>query len=98
MRRCGSSAPAPCSRSRDFLLSRTPSGFSLVVRFPYALRLADGTDAGEAEYADTNVQAGDMIRVDGNRKMHVLAVIPLEVATEFVDDAIYGVLEVEPAP
>ena len=35
--------------------------------FKYALRFPDGNDAGEAEYPDGSVQAGDEIRVDGNR-------------------------------
>jgi hypothetical protein len=66
------------------------------VGFRYTLRLVDGTDAGEGEYADTSVEAGDVIRVDGNRRMRVLAIVPVELAGEFVDGPIYGVLEVEP--
>ena len=64
--------------------------------FLYTLRLSDGSDAGEVEYPDGGVQAGDEIRVSGNRKMRVLSVIPTEVAGEFVDGATYAVLEVEP--
>jgi hypothetical protein len=66
--------------------------------FRYQLRLSDhGEDAGEAQFADGGVQAGDEIIVSGNREMRVLAVIPVELAAEFVDSPIYGVLEVEPA-
>jgi hypothetical protein len=67
------------------------------VGFRYALRLADGTDAGEVEYPDGSVQAGDVIRADGNQKLRVLAVVPVELAAEFVDGAVYGALVVEPA-
>lgn len=65
--------------------------------FRYQLRLADGEDAGEVQFADGGVQAGDEIRVSGNRQMRVLAVIPVELASEFVDGPVYAVLEVEPA-
>jgi len=67
------------------------------VGFPYALRLSDGTDAGEAEYA-YQPQAGDTVHVDGNQRMRVRAVVPVLVIEEFVDRPLYGVLEVEPAP
>jgi hypothetical protein len=66
------------------------------VGFRYTLRLADGTDAGEVEYADTTIATGDVIRVDGNHKMLVRAVVPIEWSAEFVDGAVCGVLEVEP--
>lgn len=62
--------------------------------FHFQLRWADGFDAGEASYA-YQPQAGDEIHADGNRKLRVLAVIPVELAGEF-DEASYGVLEVEP--
>ena len=65
--------------------------------FRYTLRLPDGTDAGEVEYPDASVQAGDVIRVDGNQKMRVLAAVPVELAAEFVDGATYGARVVEPA-
>ena len=39
---------------------------------------------------------GDEIIVSGNREMRVLSVIPLQLAGEFVDRPVYGVLEVEP--
>jgi hypothetical protein len=65
------------------------------VGFLYALRLSDGSDAGEASYA-YGVNPGDEIRVEGNQRMRVLSVIPAELAAEFVDGAVYAVLEVEP--
>jgi hypothetical protein len=39
------------------------------VGFRYALRWADGDDAGTAEYPDDAIQAGDEIRIDGNSSM-----------------------------
>ena len=42
--------------------------------------------------------AGDEIRIDGNQVVRVRAVIQVELAEEFVDGALYGVLEVEPVP
>ena len=65
--------------------------------FRYALRWADGDDAGTAEYPDDGIQAGDEIRIDGNQLVRVRAVIPVELAAEFVDGALYGTLEIEPA-
>jgi hypothetical protein len=61
----------------------------------FALRLSDGTDAGEAEYG-YQPAAGDVIRIEGNVRMRVLAVVPAAVIEEFVDRPLYGVLEVEP--
>jgi hypothetical protein len=66
------------------------------VSFRYTLRLSDGSDAGEYETADQSVQPGDEIRTDGNRRLRVLAVIPVAVISEFVDRPMYGALEVEP--
>jgi hypothetical protein len=64
--------------------------------FDYALRLADGDDAGEWETSDAGIQPGDEIRADGNRLLRVRAVIAVETIGEFVDGAASGVLEVEP--
>ena len=55
--------------------------------FRYQLRWADGDDAGEAEYPDGGIEAGDEIRINGNRLVRVRAVIPVELAAEFVDGA-----------
>jgi hypothetical protein len=65
------------------------------VGFLYRLTYPDGSDAGTAEYA-YGVNPGDEIRIEGNRRMRVLSVIPSELAAEFVDGAAYAVLEVEP--
>jgi hypothetical protein len=62
----------------------------------YRLTYTDGDDAGEVEYPDGGVQAGDEIRIEGNRRMRVRSVIPVERAGEFVDGAAYAVLEIEP--
>jgi hypothetical protein len=64
--------------------------------FVYALRLADGDDAGEYETGDAGIQPGDEIRANGNRLMRVRAVIPAAKIGEFVDGVEFGVLEVEP--
>jgi hypothetical protein len=54
----------------------------------------DGDDVGEAEYSyQPNV--GDEIYADGNRRLRVLAYVPLKRIEEFVDRPLYGVLEVE---
>jgi hypothetical protein len=42
------------------------------------------------------LQPGDEIRADGNRRLRVLAVIPVAVISEVVDRPLYGALEVEP--
>jgi hypothetical protein len=63
--------------------------------FRYTLRLADGSDAGEVVLGQSP-NPGDVIRISGNRLMLVRAVIPLERVEEFVDQPIYGALEVEP--
>jgi hypothetical protein len=65
--------------------------------FKYALVLADGEDAGEAEYG-YQLRPGDEIYLDDTRRARVTAVIPVERAAEFVDDATYGLLEIEPLP
>jgi hypothetical protein len=64
--------------------------------FKYTLRLPDGDDAGEAEFG-YQPQAGDEIRINGNQRVRVTAVIPVELAAEFVDGAVYSTLEIEPA-
>jgi hypothetical protein len=63
--------------------------------YRYALRLRDGTDAGEAEYG-FQPQPGDEIYVDGAKRVRVRAAVPVETVGEFVDGALYGVLEIEP--
>jgi hypothetical protein len=61
----------------------------------YTVRFADGDDAGEAEFG-YQPQAGDEVRIDGNRLVRVRAVVPVEKVAEFVDRPRYGLLEVEP--
>ena len=63
--------------------------------FRYTLRLDDGGDAGEVELNQT-ANAGEEIRISGNRRMLVRVVVPTERLAEFVDRPIYGILEVEP--
>ena len=64
--------------------------------FRYALRLPDGSDAGEWETSSPGVRPDDEIRVAGNRRMVVRRVVPRERIEEFVDRPLYGLLEVEP--
>lgn len=63
--------------------------------FRFQLRDALGGDLGEAEYA-YQPRVGDLIHVDGNRRMRVTAFIPAERIAEFVAGPIYGILEIEP--
>lgn len=62
--------------------------------FRYQLRAADGSDLGEVEQAYQPV-VGDTIRVDGNRRMLVTAVVPIERMQEHVTRPLYGMLEIE---
>ena len=62
--------------------------------FRYVLRLSDGSDAGEVELAQP-ANAGEEIRVSGNRRMLIRAAVPVERVEEFVDRPLYGFLEVE---
>jgi hypothetical protein len=62
--------------------------------FRYMLRLEDGSDAGEVELG-LPANVGEEIRVTGNVRARVLAVVPVEVVEEFVDRPFYGFLEVE---
>jgi hypothetical protein len=63
--------------------------------FRYQLCKPDGEVFSEAE-CGYEPSAGDEAYVCGNRRMRVLAVVPLELAGEFVDKPLYGMLEVEP--
>ena len=63
--------------------------------FRYALRLSDGSDAGEVELAQP-ASVGEEIRVAGNQRMLIRAAVPVERVEEFVDRPLYGFLEVEP--
>jgi hypothetical protein len=64
------------------------------VGFRFRLCSADGEVLGETVY-DCQPDPGDEVIVDGNR-MRVRAVIRVELAGEFVDGPLYGLLEVEP--
>ena len=63
--------------------------------FLYTLRLADGDDAGTFDSTSSSWSVGDTLIADGNRRYKVTAIVPLEKIAEFVDDATYGLLEVE---
>jgi hypothetical protein len=45
--------------------------------FRYKLHWADGSEAGEAEYAIT-IKAGELIWIRGNRQVRVLDLVPVE--------------------
>ncbi len=62
--------------------------------FRYMLRLEDGFDAGEVEL-EQPANVGEELRVTGNVKACIRAVVPVEIVEEFVDRPIYGFLEVE---
>ena len=62
--------------------------------FRYMLRLEDGSDAGEVEL-EQPANVGEEIRVTGNVRARVRAVVPVEIVEEFVDRPLYGFLEVE---
>jgi hypothetical protein len=64
--------------------------------FRFELRLPDGDDAGSIETNEQNWQTGDTVIAHGNVRYRVVSVIPVGLVEEFVDDALYGVLEVEP--
>jgi hypothetical protein len=57
---------------------------------------ADATTRADPR-SERGVQPGDEIRAAGNRRMRLRSVIPTELAGEFVDGAVYAVLEIEPA-
>lgn len=63
----------------------------------YRLVDQDGNDLGNAEYLPPPVKAGDTIYVNGNQPHHVTAVLNVERAGEFVDDATHTVLQITPA-
>ncbi len=58
--------------------------------------VADGEVLGGFETAVPNWSAGDELIAAGNVHYKVVSVIPAELASEFVDEPLYGVLEVEP--
>jgi hypothetical protein len=64
------------------------------VGFRFRVCSADGDVLGETEYG-YQPDPGDEVIVDGN-PMRVRAVIRVELAGEFVDRPLYGLLEVEP--
>ena len=60
--------------------------------FRYKLHWADGSEAGEAEYA-VNIKPGELIWIRGNRQVRVVDVAPVEDGeSEYV-----GLLKVVPA-
>ena len=64
--------------------------------FKYQLATPDGDIFVETEFSYMP-RPGEAIIVNSNRHMRVVSVIPVELASEFVDKPIYGVLEVNPS-
>lgn len=66
--------------------------------FKYTLATSDGELFGEGEWA-FQPRAGDVLHIEGNRRIRVVSAAPREKIGEFVDgDGGYGLLEVEPVP
>jgi hypothetical protein len=65
------------------------------VAFKFELVSSDGDTVGSIETNEGNWQPGDAVYAHGGRRYRVTAVIPLERVAEFVDEPLYGVLEVE---
>ena len=66
-----------------------------IPRFGFRLVSSDGDTVGTVDSAVSRWQAGDIVIVDGDH-YQVRSVIQLERMAEFVDEPLYGVLEVEP--
>jgi len=64
--------------------------------FKFELLSSDGDNLGSFESAVPNWQPGDTVIAAGNVHYRVVSVIPLERISEFVDEPLNGVLEVEP--
>jgi hypothetical protein len=68
-----------------------------LIPYRYRLRTPDGDNVGEIELGQP-ASAGEEIRVSGNRRMRIRAVVPTERIQEFVDGPHHdgGSLVVEP--
>ena len=64
--------------------------------FRFAVTSPDGHIFETFESAVPNWDVGDTVRLAGDRPFRDTATIAVETMSEFVDDAVYGVLEVEP--
>ena len=64
--------------------------------FRFAVTSRDGDIFETFESAVPNWDVGDTVRLAGNRPFRVTATIAVETMSEFVDEPLYGVLEVEP--
>ncbi len=63
--------------------------------FRYQLATQDGDVFEQAEYAYEPL-VGDVVRLAGRRPMRVTGYVRAERFAEFVDQAVYGLLELEP--
>jgi hypothetical protein len=64
--------------------------------FKLELVSPDGDNLGSIESNEGTWQPGDELRAHGNVRYRVTAVTPHERISEFVDEPMNGVLEVEP--
>jgi hypothetical protein len=64
--------------------------------YTFQLISTDGEILETFETAEQRWQTGDTVIAHGNRRYHVVSVIPVERVSEFVDEPAGGVLEVEP--
>ena len=61
----------------------------------FTLVNTDGEILESVEVAENRWQTGDVVYASGARRFRVVSVIPVERLSEFVDEPIGGVLEVE---
>ena len=64
--------------------------------FKFAVVSRDGDVFETFESAVPNWDIGDTVILDPNHRYRVTATLPVERMAEFVDEPLYGVLEVEP--
>ena len=69
---------------------------SVAVTHLFRLVSAEGDTLGSLELAVPDRQPGDTVTAADDVQYRVRSVIPLERIAEFVDEPLYGVLEVEP--
>src|SRR4051794_14085955 len=70
----------------------TENGVGVAYRFESVN--SDGEILGTFETAEQRWQTGDTVVAHGNRRYHVVSLIPIERISEFVDEPAGGVLEV----
>ena len=92
---------APSGASLTELLRRAPQACSGIVAISdngdvWRVKPVDGNYADTTEINESNRQVGDTLIANGNVCSRVTAIVRLPRIAEFVDEPLYGVLEVEP--